>query len=499
MLQKPITSDDAEYLLQVAGPDGWLADEVDRSRIRPYMGSYLAIGFVAQYYLTGSQKYLQAAWAWLEWYAAKNDVNGVTHDYQLAQDGSSQWVLTDLGANSVDSTDGYAGMFMNAAYHVWKASQDLSRMNNLLPALMAAVGSISSTQQLDGLTWAKPAYPVKYLEDNIEGLAGLRSAELLGTAIGSSSLHSVAQVVADKMAQGIAFMWNQSTGTFDWAIDQFNVRTTQDWSDESAQRQHIWAVAYAAVPDMAGYAAGLMATYETNFPDWRTNITNGYEVMGIMAYLRIGATSTAQAALTAMKANRDTNANAYPYNTLSGGELLYAERMINDMPALNIPILGGTNLILGSSLQDANSDGAADVLLFYSNPANGVSASSIAGANQQRLTVAVSPAVGAIDFANIAVTPGLWYCFSAYLTVTSLGSGAQIAVVIEWLDSGGSSITYGYEPLNATGTGRYYWTRPAPANAAFAKCGIHPDSNTDCSFWGPQFELGGSPTTYILT
>jgi hypothetical protein len=498
MLRAPATLPDAEYLLQTLGPNGWIASAVDRTSIHPYMSSYMAIGLVAQYRMCGNNKYLQAAYAWLEWYAANNDVNGVTHDYTTAQNGSQQWVLTDQGANAVDSTDAYAGMFLLAAWHVWKATNSMARLSSILTALRAAVQSINSTLNPDGLTWAKPSFHVKYLEDNVEALAGLRCAEDLGTALSDTILHDTAVTAGNKMAQGIAFMWNEQLGTFDWAIHESGVRVTQDWTDENARRQQVWSVAYGAVPNMGAYGASLMSSYVSYFPNWASDSTIGYEVLPIWAYLRIGNTSAAQAGLNTLVATRDTNNSVYPYNTLSGGQLLYAQRMVNDMPTLRIPTLGGHNLLPDPYLLDGNSDGAADVFVPYGNPFNGVSPSVINGVNQQRLTVPGN-GVGAVDYPLISITEGMWYTFSAYMNVVTCPANANIVLKMEWYDSNNNMITYGYGYWTGTGTARRWWSAQAPAGAVKVKCGAGPDPGIDFYIWGLQLEMTGAPTTFTTT
>ena len=48
-----------------------------------------------------------------------------------------------------------------------------------------ALGAIEATQDADGLTWAKPGYPVKYLVDQSETYAGLVAAGELGRMLAS--------------------------------------------------------------------------------------------------------------------------------------------------------------------------------------------------------------------------------------------------------------------------------------------------------------------------
>src|SRR5947209_1986456 len=87
-----------------------------------------------------------------------------------------------------DSSDGYAGTFLiamrayaqaNPADAAWVAQQGY--------VLEVVASAIEATKQSDGLTWAKPDWPARYLMDNVEAEQGLAALSWLeGHVIGDA-------------------------------------------------------------------------------------------------------------------------------------------------------------------------------------------------------------------------------------------------------------------------------------------------------------------------
>jgi hypothetical protein len=300
---------EADWLLTCAQADGWIGAAPDRAFVRPYMASWGAVGLISAYARGYSTGYIDGAEAWVRWYAGHLDGSGYMHDWGVAWPGP---VLTDLGPDSMDSTDAYIGMWLLALHDAWQArGGDLALLREVQAAVEAALTGLAATQQGDGLTIAKPSYTARYLEDNLETLAGLRGLQAMAHALGDPTLTSVVDGIADAMADGVAAMWNAETATWDWAIDANDTRTPADWGDESSRKQHAWAVALGATP--ADVAAAHMAAYLAAFPGWAASTTSGYEVMPVLALRRAGMTRDAAAGLVTLRATRDANDEAWPY------------------------------------------------------------------------------------------------------------------------------------------------------------------------------------------
>jgi len=213
-------------------PDGWL--------VRPYFANFAAIG-LAQAAAEGNAAAAEAAWRWLEWYRDHRAATGVVNDHE-----TRAGALTDTG--DVDATDATAATFLVAVDRVAAASPDPVRLAALEGAIRGSVDAIAAVQDVDGLTWAKPTYPVKYLMDNVEVYAGLLAAARVADRSARPDLAADARRRAELVSGGLRSLWNPATGAYDWALHPSGgrdpVRPSVFYPDAVAQ---LWMVASGLV------------------------------------------------------------------------------------------------------------------------------------------------------------------------------------------------------------------------------------------------------------
>ncbi|MGH8888691.1 MAG: hypothetical protein ACRDV3_02890 [Acidothermaceae bacterium] len=319
-------ADDANWLLQGQLPDGAIAWYVDKSHISPYLANYAAIGLAEARKQTGAQVYSDAAWSWLHWYAAHQDSNGFVTDYDVDATG----IETSTGDE--DSTDAYAGTYLSALRATYVVDPNWSQLTSLHSSIAAAVGAIEATQDIDGLTFAKPSWPVKYLMDQTETYNGLVSAGSLASQLGDRALARRARADAAAMKTGIASLWDPPTGAYDWA--KSGGLNTTDWTQlyPDAMEQ-AWIAGSPAIS--ATRAHQLVNTFVQDQPLWDSPTatasvnggsgTVGYWSVAGWALLRVGRTSQALAAAdsirtAALAADRD-----WPFTTGDAAELIVLE------------------------------------------------------------------------------------------------------------------------------------------------------------------------------
>jgi hypothetical protein len=119
--------------------------------IGPYLASFAAVGLAQATRVTGDRSYVAAAWRWLDWYAAHQDAQGYVQDYDVVNGAA-------VSTGTADSTDSYAGMFLVTTRAALVVSGDVAHLARLAPSVRLAVSAIESTQDQDGLTWAKPSW-----------------------------------------------------------------------------------------------------------------------------------------------------------------------------------------------------------------------------------------------------------------------------------------------------------------------------------------------------
>lgn len=219
----------AQRILGFQTPDGAIAMDpaspARNTRVVPYVANYAAMGLVAVYAATHRTPFAEGALKWVRWYEAHMNPDGTIDDWA----GSGQrWQST----NNRDSTDAYAATYLSLVERIFMALHDRRWLSERRPFVERAVGAIRLTLQPNGLTTAKPDWPVMYTMDNVETASGLRSAATLAEAAGWKELRNEAARLAQSMEHAIqAVLWDTSSSTFLVGVqtDGARVRAGSDW------------------------------------------------------------------------------------------------------------------------------------------------------------------------------------------------------------------------------------------------------------------------------
>jgi len=315
---------DAAWIERSQTSDGALGEVPAPGPVSPY-GANIAARGLARAAAAGDSVAARAGWAWCEWYARHQGPEGYVTDYVL-QDG----VLVSTG--TMDSTDAYSGTFLSAVRDLYAATLDVAEVRQLHIAIARAVGAIESTQDVDGLTWAKPTWLVKYLMDNAEVYDGLVAASQLALVVDDAALAQRSVTDALRVWNGVQALWNNSTGSFDWALNSSGRRAITDWSSLYPDAmEEVWAVAYGlATPTEAQDITQALAAHHPNWdePTSQALVAGrlapvSYWPVGAWAEENVG--NDALRAIASIRAAAESSGEAWPYNTGAAGELIIAE------------------------------------------------------------------------------------------------------------------------------------------------------------------------------
>ena len=320
----PAVAEDANWILAAQTPDGAIAHHVDRVAIWPYLSNFAAMGLTRARVVTGNRAYSDAVWRWLEWYQQHQDANGFVTDYRIVNG-------VPVSTGDMDSTDSYAGTFLLAARYNWKATRSTSNLRRLKPGIAGAVRAIEATQDADGLTWAKPAWRVKYLMDQVEAYTGLRAAVEIANAIGDGATATRAASAASRMRAGMNSLWNPATNSYDWAVHDSGVRTPTNWAVFYPDAlQQVWAVAFGITDASRG--AALMSQFGTAFPNWDSPTALvpydtglkavDYRAIAGWAQLRVGQAARASTAAANIRGAALANGRGWPFTPGDAGQLI---------------------------------------------------------------------------------------------------------------------------------------------------------------------------------
>ncbi len=327
---------EAEWILRAQLPDGAIANQVDQRAIWPYLSNFAAIGLARAGQLAADQRFTDAAWRWLRWYREHQDTAGFVTDYTVT-DG------VPASTGGMDSTDAYAGTFLIAVNATWQATGDRERLRELQPGIAAAVAAIAATQTRDGLTWASPSAHVKYLMDQAEAFAGLRSAAMLARALGDPLLEASASSSARRLRAGVRRLWNPRTGAYDWAKHGDGVRQPTNWRVLYPDAlQQTWAVAFGLV--RGGRARALMRRFAREQPRWdrpeaiarfrrpagSAPSRVGYWAPAAWAFARVGDARRGRLAARRLRAAALRSGRAWPFTPADAGQLVVLAELPSD-------------------------------------------------------------------------------------------------------------------------------------------------------------------------
>jgi hypothetical protein len=133
----------------------------DEITISPYFGNYAALGLFEAYQVTKDEKYLEGGIKWTDWYFKHMDLRGVIHDYKGTRDNYES-------TGEYDATDSYAATFLICVNMRRMLTKDHRFVMRETGKIFGAHKAMLSTLDVDGLTYAKPDSPYKYIMDNAE-------------------------------------------------------------------------------------------------------------------------------------------------------------------------------------------------------------------------------------------------------------------------------------------------------------------------------------------
>jgi len=179
-IHQDVAEKETEWLLSTQLSNGAFAmypTQEGEAIINPYFADYTALALLK----AGE---IQAVKAYLDWHfshlnISETDVNGLTHTiYDYVAEVSGGIVVKETASMTYDSVDSYAATFLLLLSEYFDATGDIEYMKSNYPGITGVAQMLLSTVK-DGLTLARPDYPVQYLMDNSEVWCALQAADTL--------------------------------------------------------------------------------------------------------------------------------------------------------------------------------------------------------------------------------------------------------------------------------------------------------------------------------
>ncbi len=213
----------ARHIMEFQNQDGAivLGAGGNRGRIIPYFSNFAVLGLLRAYELTHIPDFLTSARRWLEWYVNHMNADGTVYDYTgLYPDHKP--------TGDYDSTDSYAATFILAVWRYYRVTGSRDFLTQMYPYVVKALGAIDLTYGRDGLTFAKPGWPVKYLMDNAEVWLGLAAGWSISATLGDIAYENLFAFLADKTMDGLRNQfWLSDEGYYAMSIQSDGTKYTR--------------------------------------------------------------------------------------------------------------------------------------------------------------------------------------------------------------------------------------------------------------------------------
>lgn len=252
-------------------------------RVNPYFADYTAMALLragdGKVYAEEVKKYLSWHFEYLNDSGTdKNGIDGTIYDYEIEfKDGI---VVSETSKRGYDSVDSYAASFLDLLWDYYSYTNDAEFLIKNYDKILRVIGSINATMD-DGLTVARPDYPVKYLMDNAEVYEGLGCAISLYEKVfllhlkKSSSEYEDAEeiykaLIKHKNTLYEKFedkMWNESDGHYRVALAKNGESIISfDWNDfyPDAASQ-LFPVIHGILDKKSGRAKHLYESFVSHF------------------------------------------------------------------------------------------------------------------------------------------------------------------------------------------------------------------------------------------
>ncbi len=169
--------------------------------IPPYFANHAALALIASYVWKQDIPDLMRVRNWLIWCLSHQASDGYLPDFVGSP---TDYKITPT---VVDAWDSSAALFLLVLGRYERAGGLMSK--DFVTAARKALACIqATTDKTDGVTWAKPTYPIKYLEDNIEVYAGLIEGATFFQRVGDKVRAAEAKKQAERIAKKLPRFWS---------------------------------------------------------------------------------------------------------------------------------------------------------------------------------------------------------------------------------------------------------------------------------------------------
>lgn len=343
--QHPVSTS-LDYGAEIAAMGNWMASSAmlpdgttlySSTKIMPYFGNVAAIG------MSKDPAQLSRVRGWMQWYVAHLNatdrwgLHNTMYDYSVTATG------LQVSTGDADSLDSYAATFLSLARSAYESGDSVTQQYVLTirDTLYSIADTVVALQQSDGLTIAKPDYPMEYLMDNSEVYRGLSDMTFLSNdAFADAARQNSYGAAAARVYEGVQSLWNSSTETYaPWKQgNSLGIAAWNSWYPDSTSQ--LFPILFGIITPSEPRAVQLYSRFNEQFPAWSSlTIPDEFPWALVADVASIMQDRTrANSYLSAVKQKYGSSNYAWPWYCAEAGWYMRANRTLqtgNQLAALN--------------------------------------------------------------------------------------------------------------------------------------------------------------------
>ncbi|WP_274365628.1 hypothetical protein [Paenibacillus thermotolerans] len=313
-----------------------LSNYGDKYKVVPYFTHFGLLGLLENSDNADVvRKYMDWYFSHLNRTATPTTPEGSVYDYYIETDQTTETPTYDF-----DSTDSYASTFLNVARKYAEVTGDTNYLTEHKDDLLLIARAMLSTMQSDGLTLAKPSWPVKYLMDNSEVYAGLADMEWIAQNVfGDEAAAAVYRQHKEDVYSAIQNeLWSDTRQTYAHAKMNDGSLLYPDWNnfyaDATSQLFPIWN---GIIEPDSERALQLYNSFNLHHPGWPELNKSDAFPWAIIAYTAalMGDRVRVDRFLESVKTAYIDQAHPWPWYVMESGVTMLTASVMKRLPETN--------------------------------------------------------------------------------------------------------------------------------------------------------------------
>jgi hypothetical protein len=377
-----------------------ISNYADKYKVVPYFTHFGLLGLLEKpENAPVVRHYMDWYFAHLNRLATSTTPAGSVYDYFIGTDKQ-----TEASTGEFDSTDSYASTFLDVLRKYAEVTGDTTYLQQHKSDILLIADAMIATQQADGLTWAKPSYPVKYLMDNTEVYRGLGAIEwLCETVFGDSTAAASYRKHKEDVYSAIQGLWSDTRQTYAYAKMNDDSLLYPDWNsfyaDATSQLFPIWTGVIAPDSERALHLYNMFNEHHPGWPQLNKSDAFPWAIIAYTAAL-MGDKTRVDQFLESVKTTYIDRSHPWPWYVMESGVTMLAAAHMKQLPDITTSWTMN-NLQNGAVLSqlpysiEGTAEGVASVEMKWTNELT-----------QQTQTFQTTPASGLWQLAVTGLTNG---------------------------------------------------------------------------------------------